>query len=257
MGEIAGLIIAFFSFSFIASGVYILNDIRDIENDKLHPVKKHRPFASGRVGVSTGMVMLVVLVVLGFSIAYQLDMNFLWLIILYMIINAGYSFGLKSISVLDMLLVSSGFIIRIYMGGAVTGVPISQWLIMMIFLLSLFLVLGKRSDDLRIFEESGVSVRKSSLKYNKEFINSSITMVSGVIIVTYMLYCVSPEVSERWGTNHLLITSIFVIAGIMRYLQLIFVEKRSESPVKVLFKDRFIFTVVLLWGITFGLIIYF
>lgn len=255
-GEFIRLIVAFFTVSLVASAIYIINDIRDVEMDRLHPEKKHRPFASGRIGITQGLSIMALLLLIGLGAAWYLNFEFFLLCILYLGINIGYSLGLKSISVVDLLLVSSGFLIRIYMGGMISDVPVTHWLAIMIFLLSLFIVLAKRSDDIKIFEQEGTVVRKTSSKYNSVFINSCITMVSGIIIVSYIMYSVSTEVTQQWGTDNIFITTVFVIAGIMRYLQLTMVEQKSGSPIKILYRDKFIIVTLIGWLISFGLIIY-
>ncbi len=255
-GEFPNLVIAFFCFSFVASGIYILNDIRDVEADRLHPTKKNRPFAAGLVSPGTGYILMILAWIVGLGGALYLSLDFLILSLLYLIINIAYSMGLKSVSIVDLLIVSSGFLIRIHAGGVIADVPVSHWLSIMIFLLSLFIVLAKRSDDLMIPQEERKVVRKASLRYNNEFINACLTMVSGIIIVAYILYTVSPEIVEKWGTDNIYITTIFVIAGLMRYLQLALVEHNTGSPIEVLYKDKFIIITLIAWAISFFVIIY-
>ena len=253
---IPSLIQGFFSFSFIASSIYVINDIRDIEVDRLHPVKQNRPFAAGKISKSHGYVLMTISLVFGVAGAFLISASFLYLSLTYLFMNICYSLGLKKIPILDLLIVSSGFIIRVYLGGILSDVAVTHWLSIMIFLLSLFLVLGKRSDDIQIMEEKGTVVRKTSLQYNKDFINSCITLVSGVIIVSYISYTVSPEVVEQWDSEYMFVTTIFVIAGLMRYLQLIMVEHKTGSPVDILYHDRFIIVTLLAWIGSFFLIIY-
>ncbi|UXP32440.1 UbiA prenyltransferase family protein [Reichenbachiella agarivorans] len=254
--ELVDLIQAFFSVCLVASSIYIINDIRDVEMDRLHPEKMHRPFAARLISPIQGYLLMIVILGIGLTSAYHLSTQFFGLCLLYLAINIAYSLGLKSIAIVDLLLVSSGFLIRVYMGGVISGVAVSHWLSIMIFLLSLFIVLAKRSDDIRIFEEDGTVVRKTSSKYNRVFINSCITMVSGIIIVCYILYCVSPEITQQWQSDYIFVTTIFVIAGIMRYLQLTMVENKTGSPVQILYKDKFIILTLIGWLLAFGFIIY-
>ncbi|MGL1889138.1 MAG: UbiA prenyltransferase family protein [Reichenbachiella sp.] len=255
--EITKLTQAFFAFSLITSAIYIINDIRDREMDRLHPKKKNRPFAANKISPQTGYIMMVVLLSLGSYIAYGLSLDFLYMCLLYVVINISYSMGLKTVPIIDLLIVSFGFIIRIYMGGIISGVPVSHWLSIMIFLLSLFIVLAKRSDDIRIFEEEGKMVRKTSSHYNRVFINSCITMVSGIIIVSYIMYTLSPEITQQWDSEYIFTTTIFVIAGIMRYLQMTMVEGSTGSPVEIIYSDKFIIITLVAWLVSFGSIIYF
>jgi 4-hydroxybenzoate polyprenyltransferase len=201
------------------------------------------------------MILMVLLVITGLGIAFYLSVNFLYVLITYLVINTAYTTGLKHISILDIFMVSSGFILRVYSGGILGEVPISHWLVIMIMLLALFLALAKRRDDI-VLSKNGEALRKSSRDYNLEFINSCLSIFSGVIIVSYIMYTVSSEVTDRLGTEWLFVTTIFVIAGLMRYLQITFVEQNSGSPSEILLKDRFILFTVLGWIVSFYIIIY-
>ena len=251
------LTLGILSFSFVASGIYILNDFKDREADRIHPKKKSRPLASGALSPTSGLTISGILTSIGLGIAALLNENFLWFILLYLIINIAYTSGLKNISILDLLLVSIGFIIRIYAGGVLTNVTISHWLAIMVFLLALFLVVAKRKDDLIVQESIGGQVRKASAYYNTEFVNSVITLLSATILVAYMMYTLSEEVTQRLGSEYLFTTTIFVVAGILRYLQIIFVEKRSGSPTEIFLTDKFIVLTILGWIISFYFLIYY
>jgi len=249
------LIPGFFAFSFIASAIYILNDYRDREVDRLHPKKKLRPLASGKANLTVSLFLMGFLILVGLSAAWYLDRAFFAVLSVYLAINIAYTYGLKNISILDIFLVASGFLFRVYSGGILIGVGISHWLAIMIMLLSLFLALAKRRDDLVIGQNGGV-LRKSSRNYNLVFINSCLTLFAGIIIVAYIMYTVSPEVTSRLNTEWLFATTAFVIAGLMRYLQITFVEENSGSPTSLLLRDKFLILTLLAWIITFYLIIY-
>jgi len=193
---------------------------------------------------------------LGFYIAYLLKAKFLFILSLYFILNLLYSFGLKNISILDILIVSSGFVFRIKSGGAITSINVTTWLVIMVFLLALFMAIAKRRDDILIKVKSGVDIRKSIKGYNLEFLNFSLVLITSVTLVAYLMYTVSPEVLLRHNNYRLYYTCIFVIAGIMRYLQLTFVENNTASPTRILFEDRFIQLTIILWILSFCLIIY-
>jgi decaprenyl-phosphate phosphoribosyltransferase len=245
------------AFSFVASGIYIINDYKDKEIDSLHPKKKLRPLASGAVSIPIALSVAIGAITLGLVISGFLSAAYFWCLLTYLLINLGYSIGLKNVSILDILIVSSGFVIRIYAGGILTEVAISQWLAIMVFLLALFLVVAKRKDDLIVQETTGKPVRKSMAFYNPEFVNSLLTLLSGVILVAYLMYTLSPEVTNRFGSEYLFATSIFVIAGIMRYLQIAFVEKQSGSPTEIFLTDKFIVATLAGWVISFYFLIYF
>ena len=244
------------AFSLVASGVYVINDYRDRFVDRLHPTKKLRPLASGQVGPAAAWILICTLAAAGFIVAAVLNTGFFYLLVAYFVMNLGYSFGLKNIPILDLFLVSLGFLLRVYSGGMIADLPITHWLSIMILLLALFLIIAKRRDDLLINEKNGCVIRKSTETYNLDFVNSCITLLSAVVIVAYIMYTVSPEVTERFSSDYLFITTIFVIAGIMRYLQIIFVENKSGSPTRIFVKDKFILMTIAGWILSFYLIIY-
>lgn len=244
------------AFSLVASGVYVVNDYRDRFVDRLHPTKKLRPIASGEIGSTSAWILIVLLVSTGLAMAAALNISFFYLLLTYLVLNIGYSFGLKNIPIVDLFIVSLGFLLRIYSGGVIADLPITHWLSIMILLLALFLIIAKRRDDLLINAKNGCVVRKSTHSYNLDFINSCITLLSAVVIVAYIMYTVSPEVTERFNSDYLFITTIFVIAGVMRYLQIIFVENKSGSPTRIFVKDKFILATIAGWILSFYLIIY-
>ena len=254
--EMLKLLAGVLAFSFVASGIYVINDYKYRSIDRLHPKKKFRPIASGEVYESLAQILMVVLIGVGLTASFFIEINFFYLVVAYVILNIGYSMGLKNVAILDLFIVAFGFLLRIYSGGAIAGIEITDWLAVMILLLALFLVTAKRRDDLVIHSATGETVRKASSSYNLEFINSIITLLSAVIIVAYIMYTISPTVVKNFGSKHLFMTTVFVIAGIMRYLQITFVEQDSGSPTSILYKDKFILFTILGWIISFYLIIY-
>jgi decaprenyl-phosphate phosphoribosyltransferase len=256
--KIEMLFVGFAAFSCFASSIYIINDYRDIENDRKHPVKSKRPLASGKVPPSHAIIIAVLLVLLGSVLAVlsNPDCWFLCILGVYFVMNVAYSFGLKNIAILDMLIVAMGFVLRIKAGAIVANVEVTTWLIIMTFLLALFMAIGKRRDDLLLHESSGKEMRKSLSGYNLSFLDTMLGLFSAIIIVAYINYTVAPDSILRLGTYRLYYTSIFVIAGIMRYLQVVFVKKQSGSPTEILYKDHFIQITILLWIACFFIILY-
>jgi 4-hydroxybenzoate polyprenyltransferase len=238
--------------------VYILNDYRDIEDDRKHPVKKNRPLASGSISPVTALIIAAVLLLTGFSIAIFADKSyvFLGILVFYFTLNIGYSLGLKNISVLDIIIIATGFVLRVKGGGYIAGVDVSPWLTLMTLLLALFMAIGKRRDDILMKIQTGYDMRKSIKGYNLEFLNTMLGLFSAIIIVTYIMYSLSPKTYERLQNYHLYYTAIFVIAGMMRYLQIILVQNKAGSPTEVLYKDRFIQVTLLLWVASFYVILY-
>ena len=250
------LILGFIAFSLVASSIYIINDYRDIEDDKKHPEKKSRPLASGNVSKPAALIICVLLLITGFAIAFFIRDKFLFVLGIYFILNLAYSFGLKTIPILDIIIVAIGFVLRIKSGAVIAMIGLTEWLNIMVFLLALFMAIGKRRDDVLLKLSSGTDMRKSIKGYNLEFLNVVLSLVCAVIVVAYFMYTMSPDVIRRMGTYRLYYTCLFVLAGILRYLQIIFVHSAAGSPTRILYKDRFIQISILLWITSFYLIIY-
>lgn len=243
---------AFVGFCLIASSIYIINDWNDIATDRLHPEKRNRPLASGAINKKEALLMILSLVAVGVSVYIFVLGNYIALALLvsYFILNIFYSLRLKHIPVIDISIVAIGFVIRIFIGGVVTDTPLSRWIVVMTFLLAIFLALGKRRDDVVIYEETGDKVRKNVDGYNIPFLNVAIVVVAAVMMVAYIMYTISPEVTDCNGDN-LYLTSFFVFVGLFRYLQIIFVEDRSGNPTLIFLKDNFIRIIIILWIISF------
>lgn len=255
-------IIAFFVFCMASSGVYCLNDIWDVEADRQHPKKCKRPIASGDVSKAGGIVLMLICWAISFGLI-ALDTfvfgnhNFgVWIVLSYIVMNLFYTMGLKNQSVVDVFIIAVGFVFRVWYGGVVTGIFTSKWIISMTFLLTLFLALAKRRDDVLIFEETGVKARKNVERYNLDFLNQAITIVASITMVCYMMYTVSDAAVNSTGNQYVYITSIFVLAGIIKYLQLSMVDAKTGDPTKVLLKNRFIQGCVAGWFLTYFIIIY-
>lgn len=255
-GPMLNLLLTFIAFSFLASSVYIFNDMLDVEEDRLHPTKKRRPLASGLVSKKEGILLIICLLILSFVIFYLLQNNTVLVIaVLYLIQNILYTVKLKHIALLDVMLIATGFVFRILIGGAATDTILSHWIILITLVLALFLALAKRRDDVLGFLQTGQKARKNIEGYNIEFLNVAITVMATIVIVCYIMYCISPEITLRFGDNTYL-TSFFVILGVLRYLQLTFVWLITGSPTAVLLKNRFLQLILIGWIVSFFVIIY-
>jgi decaprenyl-phosphate phosphoribosyltransferase len=246
----------FIAFSCIASSIYIINDYRDREDDRKHPTKCRRPLAAGTVSPKSALVICGLLILSGFGMAWWLREKFFFVLGIYFLINLAYSLGLKSIPILDIMVLAIGFVLRIKAGSVLSFTPLSEWIVIMVFLLAVFMAIGKRRDDVLLKLNSGTEMRKSIKGYNLELLNILLALVCAVIIVAYFMYTMAPETELRMGTDRLYYTCIFVLAGIMRYLQIIYVSADSGSPTKILYKDRFIQVTLLLWMISYILLLY-
>ncbi|HVI46162.1 MAG TPA: decaprenyl-phosphate phosphoribosyltransferase [Chitinophaga sp.] len=254
--KILQVLLAFFAFSITASSIYIINDYRDIEADRKHPVKCKRPLASGKVSVSAALVLFALCIIVGFGLALLVKQKFAFVLGIYFILNLLYCFGLKIVSILDIIILAAGFVLRVKAGGVAGEVAMSEWLMVMVFLLALFMAVAKRRDDVLIKLNSGQEMRKAAKGYNLDFMNVMLSLVSAVIIVAYLMYTMAPETQERFHTYRLYYTTLFVIGGLLRYLQITYVENDTASPTKILYKDRFIQLTILLWVLSFYVIIY-
>ena len=251
-------IAAFVAFSFLASAVYILNDYHDIEEDRLHPRKKKRPLASGAISKPHAIFIMAFLFVTGFTIMIVLSPLAAGVLMFYFTMNVAYSFSLKHIAIVDIFVIALGFVLRLFVGSAVTGIHLSGWIVIMTFLLALFLALAKRRDDLLIYLNTGKKMRKVMDGYNMQFLDTAMAIMAAVVIVAYTNYTLSPDIVARANVNneYLYLTSFFVILGIMRYLKLTFVLKSSGSPTRIFLRDAFMQITLLGWLVAFIFILY-
>lgn len=248
--------IAFVAFSVTASAIYILNDYHDIEEDRQHPKKKNRPLASGAISKKSAIFLMSVFFIVGISLMATLSLPAVAILGFYITLNIGYSFYLKHIAILDVIIIAIGFALRLFVGSTATGIPLSMWIVIMTFLLALFLALAKRRDDILIFIETDNKVRKVIDGYNLQLIDGAMMIMASVVIVAYILYTTSVTNIQRLQSEYLYLTTLFVILGIMRYLQLAFVVNDSGSPTRIVLKDRFMQLTIMAWIFSFIWIIY-
>lgn len=255
-GILERTVLGFAAFCLISSSVYVLNDIVDAPQDRNHPDKKHRPIASGKISPKQAVVVLALLLFGGTALAAFLGYKLLVFCQLYFVVNVFYSFWLKHIAIVDISLIGVGFLLRVLAGGAASDVEVSQWLIVVTFLLALILGLAKRRGEYLV-ESKGQSFRKALEGYNLPFLDAGIVICSTVAVVAYLMYCFSPEVVHRIGSDKIYFTAFFVIVGILRYLQLTLVYNRTESPVRALLRDVFLQFTLLLFIASFAWLLYF
>jgi len=254
----AGLITAL-SFSFAASSIYCLNGIIDIEDDKHHPIKCNRPLASGAISIPQGYTLMVLMLILSMAstfLLYDHQLETAGVIAFYWLLNIGYCLKLKQYAIIDVCIVAFGFVLRVLAGGVSTSIHLSKWIVLMTFLLMLFLSFAKRRDDVVRMNETGHAPRQNTIRYNLTFINQAITITSSVTLVCYIMYTVSPETIQNFHTDYLYLTSVFVLVGLLRYIQIAVVDKKSGDPTKVILRDRFTQLIVLAFGLAFLFIIY-
>ena len=253
-------LVMFASFCLISSAIYCFNDLRDVEADRLHPKKCKRPIASGNVSIKGGYVMMILCTIgalLLIPLAQSPNTPYLYIIIGgYWLMNIAYCIRLKQIAILDVTIIAIGFVMRVLAGGAASNIWISHWLVLMTFLVTLFLAFTKRNDDYRLYEQTGQKPRVSITGYNKTFINEATAIIASITMVCYIMYTMSPEVIARMSTRYVYLTSGWVLAGLLRYLQNMIVYGLSGSPTKSLVKDHFIQLCIIGWVASFFAIIY-
>ena len=252
-------VVTFFAFSCTASAIYCFNDIVDVDADRRHPVKCHRPIASGAVSVPTAYALMAVLALLSALLLFFLPQRAgetAGIVAFYFLLNMAYCIWLKRHAIIDVCTVAFGFVLRILAGGMACDVAVSNWLVLMTFLLALFLSFAKRRDDVLRMNETGEPPRRNTIRYNITFVNQAITVTGTVTLVCYIMYTVSPEVVSRFHAPYLYLTSIFVLVGLLRYMQLTVVDEVSGDPTKILLRDRFTQAIVVAWIMAFLLIIY-
>lgn len=253
-------LLALLAFSFMASAIYCLNDLRDIEADRCHPKKCKRPLASGKLKPLHAITLMIGLLTLSLVISFLLldcAANRVSLLLLfYLFLNIAYCYKFKQYAIIDVFIVSFGFVLRLVAGGMACDIWLSPWIILMTFLLALFLAFAKRRDDVVLYEQDKIVARKNVVRYNLPFLNQTLGIIGSITIVCYIMYSVSPEVMVRFNNGHVYVTSIFVLAAILRYLQVAIVDLKSGSPTKVLLRDKFIWLCLLLWIVTFTIILY-
>lgn len=259
--DIRASVITFFAFSFIASSVYCFNDIIDVDADRRHPVKCKRPIASGAISVKSAWALMALMFLLSAGMVCLLDtythvIQVGLVILVYYILNILYCSKLKQYAIVDVCIIAFGFVLRVLAGGFATDIVLSNWLVLMTFLLTLFLSFAKRRDDVLRMNETGEPPRKNTIRYNLTFINQAITITASVTLVCYIMYTVSPEVVNRFHSDLLYLTSVFVLLGLLRYIQITVVDKKSGDPTKMMLRDRFTQCVVLVWALTFLVLIY-
>jgi len=247
--------LAFVSFCCVSSGVYCLNDLRDRESDKKHPKKRLRPLASGRISGTVGLVLAMVLLCCGFGLALVTVPPVVKVLIAYVVVNLAYSLFLKNISIVDVLIISFGFVLRVYGGALVIGVIPTPWIQICAGLLALFIALAKRRDDVVL--EIGTEHRVSLSGYTRPFLDAFIGVTVSALLVSYMIFTLNDQAMDRLGSEGLFLTVPFVIAGLFRYLQLTLVFERSGSPTDLIFKDGFLILSVMGWLLVYGYLIYF
>ncbi|SIN80250.1 UbiA prenyltransferase family protein [Halodesulfovibrio marinisediminis] len=248
--------LGFAAFCFAASGVYVFNDILDAADDRNHPTKCNRPIASGAIPIKTAVKICICIWGLALLLAWMLGFPAYLFIVGYVVLNVFYTVKFKKIAVLDVCCIAIGFVLRVYLGAYLAGVTVSHWLILMTFLLSMLLALGKRYDDVSIQQKSGNIVRKSLQGYNQAFLLQAMQLMAAINIVCYLMYTTSEQVMIHYSSKFTFLTSAWVILGVMRYFQQVLIFSNSASPTRLIYTDKFLQLIILGWLTHFMFLIY-
>ncbi len=247
---------AFGVFCALSGVVYLLNDVADRDADAQHPIKRHRPIASGAVSVRAALITAGVLAAVALAVAFRLRPSFGALGVSYLALLTLYSGPLKHIVIIDVLTIAIGFVLRAAAGAVVIAVPISHWLLFLTVLLALFLALSKRRHELILLAEGATSHRRILQEYTPYLLDQMISVVTASTLVAYAFYTVSPETVEKFQTHLLGLTLPFPLYGIFRYLYLVHQKEGGGSPAEMLLTDRPLLLCVALWAVTVATIIY-
>ena len=244
-------------FCLVSSGVYVINDIVDAPQDRLHPLKKSRPIAAGYLRPTIGWILALFLLVAGIGGAYLLSRPFAVVVLAYVVIQMLYVLAFKQVALLDIFVISIGFVLRALAGAVILKVTISPWLLLCAFLLALFLALCKRRHEKLILHATADSHRPSLAQYNRHLLDQLIAIVSAAAVVSYAIYTLWPETIRKFNTPALAITIPFVMFGIFRYLDLVYRHEQGGYPEKILLTDPPLLIDLALYGASILAIFYF
>jgi 4-hydroxybenzoate polyprenyltransferase len=255
-GPLVRAVVAFALFCGLSGAVYLLNDVADRERDRMHPLKRLRPVASGALSPRTA-VGLAALIGFGcLALSFTLGVPFAACTVLYLGLNLLYSFSLKEVVILDVLAISMGFVLRAVAGAVAIGVLISDWLLICTILLALFLTLSKRRHELTSLSDTAVSHRPTLQEYSPYLLDQMIAVVTASCVTSYAFYTTAQETRDKFQTDRLAWTLPFVLYGIFRYLYLVHRKEQGGSPTDVLLTDRPLLVAVALWALTVVVILY-
>jgi 4-hydroxybenzoate polyprenyltransferase len=250
-------LLVFAAFSLLASSIYLVNDCADVERDRHHPEKRNRPIASGKVKVSTALLMAAVLGPAGLAIAYGLNAPTGAALSVYAVLNLSYSFRLKHVVLLDVFIIAIGFLIRVTAGALAIEVPISPWLVICTFFIALFLAFCKRRHELISLGDDASQHRGILAEYSTPFIDKMISALASMTVMSYALYTIDGNVVRKLGTDALLITVPLVLFGVFRYLYLVHRHQLGGSPTQVVLTDRGVQVIVGLYLVLVVVLIYY
>jgi len=249
--NVSSVLLGALVFSLISSFVYIVNDIKDAEEDTLHPRKKNRPIASGQVSKRQAFIIGIGLLILSFSVIFiaNLPLEFLAIVLTYLILNLLYSFWLKTLPLIELFIVSINFVLRVLAGCAIIFVPPSHWILVITFFLAFLMVVVKRKSEIIQMQGNAVKHRAALSAYTVGFLSTLIYIAATITITAYLLYSIDPGVEKALGTDWIMYSSMFVLMGIIRFIQISDqgLHEGEGDPTTLLFKDRFLQGTICCW----------
>jgi len=258
VGQVLRAFEAFILFCMITGAVYLFNDVADRREDREHPLKRNRPVASGQL--TAGMAVFWALALMGLTLraAWTIDAGFFWSITVYAFINMAYSLWLKKVVILDVMIIAFGFVLRVMAGGVINDIPLSPWILLITFLMSIFLALVKRRQEMVRIQRSAVSgsTRATLNQYNLPLLDQLISLSTATTLISYFMYVLDPDIKTKFNADRLILTIPFVVFGFFRYLYLAYVDDRGENPEEVVIMDLPFVINIILWLGVFVWIIY-
>jgi 4-hydroxybenzoate polyprenyltransferase len=249
-------LLSFIGFSLVSSTVYIINDIADIEKDRHHPKKRHRPLPAGDISVSTACITSVVCLLAGLLLCQAVNYEVAGVAALYTLLNLFYTFRVKAFIILDAMFISFGFVLRVLTGAYAIAVSPSAWLLTATFFLALLLGLAKRYNEIIVLKDESTDHRPALEQYSETLLSQFLVIAATATVVSYALYTTDREVMAAFGTRNLVYTLPFVVYGVFRYLYLVYNRREGGDPTELVWKDRPLQGNLLLWVASVLLIIY-
>lgn len=249
-------VLALVAFCCASSAVYLINDIRDREEDRRHPLKRLRPIAAGTLKIPVAVLAVLVLVGAAALLSARLGRPFALVLGVYLVLNVLYTFWLKHMVILDVMSIAISFVLRVEAGSTATGIEVSRWLLLCTIFLSLFLAFSKRRHEITLLAHEASGQRPVLDHYSPAFLDQMINVVTASSVVSYALYCVAPETVEKYHTQDLVFTIPLVLYGIFRYLYLMYQRPGERNPTEAILRDPPFLINILLWGLVVVWIVY-
>lgn len=254
-------LLAFFLFSLVTGAIYIFNDCFDKKKDRLHPDKRNRPIASGALKIPTALVGACFILAAALTAIFKFNLDFFIIAVVYILMNILYSYFLKNIVILDVMVIAVGFVLRVKIGGDIDNIELSVWILIITFLLAIFLGLIKRRQELLKMNNTEGNMesetRKTLKKYNLSLLDQLISITTATTLISYIIYVANPNVLEKFNTKDLYLTVPFVVFGVFRYLYLTYSEGKGENPAEILFSDLPFTINIILWLVVFLAVIFY